>query len=343
MKKFSSLFDKKGKKTFIIAEIGNNHEGSLEVAKKLITQAKKCGVDAVKFQTFIPELFVSEEDKKRFLQLKKFQLTFKEFSILGKFSIKLGLNCFSAPQDLDSAKFLNKIQKFFKIASSDNDFYPLIKLVSSFNKTLMISTGLANIKTINRAKKIVFQTWKKQKKRNRKLILMHCVSNYPVESHEANLMAILTLKKKFKECLIGYSDHTVGNVAALSAVALGAKVIEKHFTLNKNYSNFRDHKLSADPSEMEDLVKNIRRLELMLGSGEKKLQNSEKKMLKFLRRKPVASRNLFKNKKIKAEDIKWIRLKRKINDISIKNTNIINKRPKINIYKNQIIFSKNLK
>lgn len=317
------MFKKNNKKIFIVAEIGNNHEGNLKIAKRLITEAKKCGVDAVKFQTFKPELFVSKYDKKKFNQLKKFQFSFKQFEILKKFSKKIGISFFSTPLDIESAKFLNRIQSVFKIASSDNNFYPLIELIASFNKPIIISTGLVDIKNIKKIVQIVFKIWKNYKKNiNRKLILMHCVSNYPVEPFEANLKAIETLKKKFNNCVIGYSDHTIGNTAAISAVALGARVIEKHFTLNKNYSNFRDHKLSANPKEMQNLVKDIRNLEKMLGNGKKVPQISEKKIIKFLRRKPVANRKIFKGEKIELKDIKWIRINNGISNLLFKKNKI---------------------
>ena len=196
------------KKIFITAEIGNNHEGNFQLAKKLIVEAKKCGVDAVKFQTFIPDLYVSNEDKTRIKRLKKFQFSQDQFKKLSQFCKKVGIIFFSTPFDLESAKFLNKIQNIFKISSSDNDFDLLIRCVAKFNKSLIISTGLAELGLIKRLKKIVFSEWKKlKKKKNRKLILMHCVTSYPVKDEEANLMVIQNLKKNFKKCIIGYSDH----------------------------------------------------------------------------------------------------------------------------------------
>ncbi len=231
------------KKTFIIAEIGNNHEGSLSRAKQLILAAKKCGVDAVKFQTYIPNLIVSPFETERFKKLKKFQLSLESFKKLAVFAKKNKILFFSTPLDLKSAIYLNKIQKIFKIASSDSNFFPLIRKISNFNKTILLSTGMTSLKEIIKSKNMIFKIWKKKKIKSKKLVIMHCVSSYPVIDKEANLLAINALKKNFKDCVIGYSDHTLGNTSCLAAVALGAKVIEKHFTLNKNFSNFRDHKL----------------------------------------------------------------------------------------------------
>ena len=149
------------KKIFIVAEIGNNHEGNFNIAKKLILEAKLCGADAVKFQTFIPEYFVSKSNQETFERLRKFQLTFNQFKKLAIYSKKIGIIFFSTPLDIKSAIFLNKIQKIFKIASGDNNFLPLIEAICKFNKTIFLSTGLANIKEITKVKNLIFNLWKK--------------------------------------------------------------------------------------------------------------------------------------------------------------------------------------
>lgn len=330
------------RKIFITAEIGNNHEGNFQLAKKLIVEAKKCGVDAVKFQTFIPDLYVSNEDKSRIKRLKKFWFSYDQFRKLSEFCKKVGIIFFSTPFDVESAKFLNKIQNIFKISSGDNDFDLLIETLAKFNKSLIISTGLADLNLIKKAKKIVHNEWKKiKKKQNRNLILMHCVTSYPVKDEEANLKVIQSLKKNFPDCVIGYSDHTIGSTASLAAVSLGAMYIEKHFTIDKNYSNFRDHKLSSDPKEMRELVLNIRRLEKLLGTDTKKIQKSEKYNLKAIRRKAVALHDINKGKKITKRDIKWVRASKGFTYNQMKK--IINKTTKKKIYKEQIIISNQLK
>ena len=330
----------------IIAEIGINHNGNLQEAIKIADKAIKSGADIIKHQTHV----VSDEMALSAKRVIPGNSTKSIYDIIEKCSLneedefKLMSYVKKKKKIFISTPFsraaVDRLVKFkvpgFKIGSGECNNYPLVEYIAKKNKPIILSTGMNDYQSIDKSVKIF-------KKFGLNFALMHCTNLYPTPNHLTRLECVKEMTKRYKSSVIGYSDHTVGNVAALSAVALGAKVIEKHFTLNKNYSNFRDHKLSADPSEMEDLVKNIRSLELMLGSGEKKLQNSEKKNLKLLRRRPVATRNLFKNKKIKVEDIKWIRTKSKINDSAIKNINIINKRSKINIYKNQIIFSKNLK
>lgn len=330
------MFNKK--KVFLIAEAGNNHEGDFKVAKKLISEAKKSGADAVKFQTFVPELFVSTQEKKRFNKLKKFRLSFEEFKKLSEYARSKKIIFFSTPLDSKSASFLNTIQNIFKIASSDSNYTILLNQISGFNKDIILSTGMTDINTVKKSKKLIFNNWKKTKKiKKNNLCLMHCVSSYPVPPNEANLNAIKTLIKNFGDCIIGYSDHTIGNQASLAAVTLGAKVIEKHFTLSKTFSKFRDHKLSATPEEFKKLANDIRILENMLGSGEKKIQNSEKIAFNYMRRSAVASKIIYKNKKIKSSDIKWIRTKGglKINFlnkiINKKTRKMIRKEDKINL------------
>ena len=296
------------KRTFIVAEAGNNHEGNFNLAKKLIFEAKQCGADAVKFQTIVPENFITKSNIKRYKQLKNFQLTFDQFKKLSDYSKKVGIVFFSTPSDIRSAQFLNKIQKIFKISSGDNNFLPLIKTIAEFNKSIFLSTGLADNEQIAKAKKLIINLWKKKAKNKKKLAILHCVSSYPVVKSEANLLAIKTLKNKFADCIIGYSDHTQGTLAPIAAVTLGAKIIEKHFTLNKSFSSFHDHKISANPKEMKKMINKIREIELMLGSGKKELQISEKKNLKFMRRSIVAKKDIPKGKVIKFADIDWLRL-----------------------------------
>lgn len=324
----------KKNKIIIVAEIGNNHEGSLKTAKLLMKEAKKCGVDAVKFQTFIPDLYVHKKDKKRFKQLKKFQLSFDDFEKLALFAKKLKITFFSTPFDLESASFLNKIQKVFKISSGDNNFIPLINHIAKFNKPIILSTGMSDIQMVRKSKNIIFNIWKKNKNNRKKLIIMHCVSSYPTESKEANLLAIKTLIKNFKDCTIGYSDHTKNILSAITSVSLGAKVIERHFTLSKNFSRFRDHKLSSDPKEMRQLVDSVRFVEKAMGTGKKKLQKSEKKIINFVRRGAVAYSNISKGKKIWKNNIKWVRVK---NGIKINNERkILGKTLKRNVKKDQV-------
>ena len=282
------------KKTFIIAEIGNNHEGSFNVACKLIKEAKKAGVDAVKFQTFKTEDFINPNDKKRFRKLKKFELSYEEFEKLSVIAKNNKLKFISTPLDINSAIFLNNIVDCFKIASGDNNYYDLIKTVLNFDKPTFISTGLLDFIEVKSLVKFI----KKIGFDFSKLSLFHCVSDYPVSYEEANLLSIKFLKDKLP-LTIGYSDHTIGKDASIIAASLGAKIIEKHFTLSNNFSKFRDHQISLNPQDMKQLVSSMRKTESMLGFEEKIIQNSEFKNLDSIRRSIYSANNLDKNSIIK--------------------------------------------
>ena len=292
-------------KTFIIAEIGNNHEGSYSLAEEMIGLAAEAGVDAVKFQTFRTELYTNPKNRERFEKLKKFELTFNEFEKLSFHANKIGLSFISTPFDIESAIFLGEFADALKISSGDNNFFPLIKTVSELGKPLIISTGLADIKLIKKIKKLVENTWI-QNKINQNLALLHCVTAYPVDPEYANLNAIKAMQNIF-DCTIGYSDHTLGKSASIAAVTLGAKIIEKHFTIDKNFSDFRDHQLSSDPKEMKELVESIRKVEIYFGDGQKKQQPPELKILSEVRRSIVAKKNLLEGDIIKEEDLNWVR------------------------------------
>ena len=297
MKNFNNL-----KKIFFIAEIGNNHEGSYHNALRLIDQAKKSGADAVKFQTFDTNYFVNKSDKKRFKRLKSFELTKSNFKKLSIYSKKKGLKFISTPLDLDSAKFLSKIVDVFKISSGDNNFYELIKFCASFKKPLIISTGMLNFIEI----KNILKMLNKIKFPKNKLAFLHCVSDYPVEDKEANLLSIRYLRDSL-QVTIGYSDHIIGCESCLIAASYGAKIIEKHFTLNNNFSNFRDHKISLNPKNMKEMISSTRRVENMIGKYEKKISNNEKKNYSSMRRSIYFDKKLSKGTIIRRKHLKIVR------------------------------------
>ena len=297
---------KKNKK-FIVAEVGNNHEGSISNAYKLIEEAKNAGVDAVKFQTYnVKKYYSSDSDIKRIKKLEKFELSHESLIKLSKYAKKLGLIFFSTPFDIESAIFLNKLQNIFKISSGDNDFYNLIKKVLSFNKPIIISTGMLNYKEIKKLYNFI-----NNNKFKNQICFLHCVSSYPAPIKELNLNSIVYLKEKFPDCIIGYSDHSDSIESCVLSAYLGAEVIEKHFTLDKNFSSFRDHKLSASPAEMKKLVNIIRNLELMLGKKNKKIQKSETFNLAGSRRSIASNKNLQKNSIIKSSDLIFVRPRNK--------------------------------
>ena len=293
----------KFKKTFIIAEIGNNHEGSFLIAKKLIKEAAKCGVDAVKFQTYKTEDYVSNLDKKRFRRLKKFELTENNFIKLSKIAKNYGLKFISTPFDLKSAIFLNNIVDYFKISSGDNNYIQLIDKVLSFNKTTFISTGLLTKKEILKLKSHIFKKFQKKK-----IWFFHCVSSYPVNPIDANLNFIKTMVKHLGKN-VGYSDHTVGFIAPLLAICFGAKIIEKHFTLDNNFSNFRDHKLSLNPKDLKKMVDEIRNAEKMIKENHLKISKGEAFNIKSMRRGIYSKVNKKINEKLNIQDLRFVRPK----------------------------------
>ncbi len=292
------------KRLLVVAEIGNNHEGSFEVAKELVRKAAECGVDAVKFQVFRTEYFVSRSNIERFNKLKSFELSYSQFEQLAKLAHSLGLLFISTPLDLQSSEFLENIVDVYKIASGDNNFYALINKVARTNKPLIISTGLSDINQVQRTVDFVRETCRISIEE--KLALLHCVATYPVPIDQANLLAIKFLSDK-TGLTVGYSDHTIGIDASLLAVAFGARIVEKHFTLDHNYSSFRDHQLSADPEEMKTLVQKIRSASLMLGSYDKTIQKCEEPNIQAIRRSIVASKDLKEGQILDLSDLAWTR------------------------------------
>ncbi|MHA1492197.1 MAG: N-acetylneuraminate synthase family protein [Promethearchaeota archaeon] len=326
------------KEIIVIAEIGNNHEGNYALAKKMIGLAAQAGAGAVKFQTIIPEKLISSLQKERIKQLKRFQLTYDEFKKLSNVAKKKNILFLSTPFDIESAKFLEPLVSAYKIASGDNNFYPMIEVIAKTGKPIIMSTGLMEFKEIKKSIDFINKIWKKNGIKQ-DLAILHCVAAYPTPLDQANLLSIKQLQGL--NVTVGYSDHTLGIQAATLAVALGARIIEKHFTIDKNYSNFHDHQLSADPKEMKLLIENIKIAQKLLGQDKKKIQNSEKDNLSALRRSIVAKRDLIKNEIISKEDITWTRPG---GGISPGQENlVIGKRTKQNIKKGAMVLSKIIK
>jgi len=324
------------KKCFIIAEIGNNHEGSFNIACKLIKKAKDAGVDAVKFQTYETKNFINKFDTDRFDRFEKFKLTKEEFYKLSVLAKKYNLKFISTPFDINSAIFLSKIVDLFKISSGDNNYFQLIEKILKFNMNTIISTGLLDYRGITNLYKFII----KKKFDLTKLGLLHCVSSYPTPDNEANLLSINFLRKKFI-ATIGYSDHTIGEKACLVATVLGARIIEKHFTLDNNYSGFRDHKISLNPINMKYLVDSIKSIENMLGQEKKIIQKSEKKNIFSMRRSIYSSRFIPKNSKINLKDILITRPFSSLEPNEIKK--IIGKINKKNIPGDKLLYLKDFK
>lgn len=292
-------------KVLVVAEIGNNHEGDFKVAQELVRRAAESGAHAVKFQTFQTRYFVGRQDPARYARLQGFELSYARFAELAALAKSLGLLFISTPLDLESARFLGAHVDSYKVASGDNDFYPLMEHIAGTGKPVIISTGMSDMEQVTAAKACVETVWR-SRGITQSLAILHCVSSYPAPPAEINLAVLPRLAAELG-CTIGYSDHTDGIEASVLAVALGARIIEKHFTLDKHYSDFRDHQLSADPAEMKRLVAEIARAETLLGRPEKRLQPCEEAVAKVARRSIAAVRDLPAGHVITREDLMWIR------------------------------------
>ena len=274
---------------YFIAEAGINHNGNFKIAKKLISAAKESGADAVKFQTFNANDITTEKSI-YFKLLKNLELEDHEFLELSDFAKSEKITFLSTPFSDNAVKLLTKIKMpAYKIASGDLTDYPLLKNISKKGKPIILSTGMANLDEIKDAVKVI-------ESNNKKIIILHSVSGYPYPIQEANLKSIQTLSNSFNYP-IGFSDNGNNELVSLMAVALGAKVIEKHFTLNKKMKG-PDQLISSTPNEFSKLIKQSREFELMLGDGLKKCQKSEIQTRKNARRSLIALHDICKGEKI---------------------------------------------
>ncbi len=337
---------KKINQVFVIAEAGVNHNGKLKNAYKLIDIAKKAGADAVKFQTFLPgELtgnfalnpnYIKNNKSfklKRSELTKKLALSFDKFKKLKKYCQKRKIIFISTPDGTKSLNFLVNSLKvsFIKISSTELTNIKFIKQIAKKNKTTLLSTGIGNINDVNRAVKAI-------KKYNKKIVLMQCTSEYPAPLKELNLKVLNTYIKKFK-CPVGLSDHSTGFEAAIASVALGAKFIEKHFTISKKMVG-PDHKASLSPQELSNFVQLIRNTEKALGSANKRITKSESKNIYSIRRGLVAKTFIMKGTILKKSLIDFKRPFKQFHPYQL--NKVIGKKTKKNIFKDQPISSKNI-
>ncbi|MBZ0156310.1 MAG: N-acetylneuraminate synthase family protein [Alphaproteobacteria bacterium] len=270
---------------FIIAEIGANHEGNFDDAVRLIRAAKEAGADAVKFQTYRADRIVAWTETQRFQHFRRLELTDDEFRRLAAIAEQEDIIFLSTPFDLQSADLLDSLVPAFKIASGDLTYHPLLRHVASKGKPVLLSTGMADEEEIESALRVI------ENEGNREVVLLHCVSSYPTPPEEANLRAIKSLAERFGRPS-GYSDHTLGILACVASAALGARVIEKHFTLDKTRATFRDHQLSADPDDLKALVTQVREVEKILGNGALAPGKTEEGNVSSMRRSIAALVNI---------------------------------------------------
>lgn len=287
------------KKVYIIAEAGVNHNGDIDLAKELITKGAEAGVDAVKFQTFKAETLVTKKAKKaeyqventkdsndsQYEMIKKLELDYKVHEELKAFAESKGVEFLSSAFDLDSIDLLEKLgMRFFKVPSGEITNYPYLKNIAKKGKPVILSTGMSNLGDIERALEVLKNNGAKS------VSVLHCNTEYPTPIEDVNLSAMNTIQSAFN-VEVGYSDHTLGIEVPIAAVALGARIIEKHFTLDKSMEG-PDHVASLEPDELKTMVTSIRNIEKSLGDGLKLPTSSEKKNMPIARKSIVAKTNI---------------------------------------------------
>lgn len=296
-------------KVFIIAEAGVNHNGSLEIAKKLIDSAVDAGADAVKFQTFKTENIVCKNAGKaeyqknttdaaenQFDMLKKLELTEEMHEEIMQYCEKSGIQFLSTPFDLDSIDYLEGLGiTMMKVPSGEITNYPYLKKIGQTKKPVIISTGMSELEEVEAAIKVLRDNGSEE------ITVLHCNTEYPTPYKDVNLKAILSLKEKLN-LKVGYSDHTLGIEIPIAAVAIGAEVVEKHFTLDKKMEG-PDHKASLEPHELKAMVQAIRNVEHALGTGVKIPSPSEKKNITVARKSIVAKQKIAKGEVFTEENL----------------------------------------
>ncbi len=294
----------KGKPAFIVAEAGDNHNGKPALALRLVAAAKEAGADAVKFQTFVAEELVTKsaakapyqnenepESKTQFEMLKELELNEKDFEDIKTACKQQGILFLSSPFDEPSVELLDRLGvTAYKIPSGEITNFPLLELIASKRRPVILSTGMSTLEEVREAVGVLRESGTKG------LVLLHCTSNYPASFESLNLRAMATLEKEFG-VPVGYSDHSLGIEASVAAAALGACMIEKHLTLDKTLPG-PDHKASLEPGEFAEMVSAIRKVEKALGDGRKVPHPSEEAVRDVARKSIVARVNIPKGTKI---------------------------------------------
>jgi N-acetylneuraminate synthase/N,N'-diacetyllegionaminate synthase len=290
---------------FIIAEAGVNHNGELKLAKKLVDAAKEAGADAIKFQTFKAENLVTKDANPAYYaqknlqnqkisqqeMIKKYELNYKQFNEIKKYCDSKNIIFLSSPHSFDAIDFLEKLVPAFKFGSGDLTNIPALRYTAKKQKPIILGTGMATLEEVE------FAVNEIKAQKNDKIVLLHCTTNYPCPLDEVNLFAMQTMKDEIGS-IVGFSDHTLGPFACIIAVAMGAKVIEKHITLDRKMPG-PDHKASIEPDELKDLIKEIRLVEKVLGSAEKKPTKSEEKIKNQVRKSIISNKKISKGETIK--------------------------------------------
>lgn len=303
-------------KVLIIAEAGVNHNGSLDIAKRLVDEAADAGVDIVKFQTFKAEKLVSKSakqaeyqqrnmgktDDSQYSMLKKLELSPLQHEELIDYCREKGIRFFSTAFDMDSIEYLHSLNLgLWKIPSGEITNYPYLRKIAQYGEPVILSTGMCELSDIEAAIQILLSHGLQKNQ----ITVLHCNTEYPTPMRDVNLKAMLEIAEKFGVA-VGYSDHTEGIEVPIAAVALGATVIEKHFTLDKNMEG-PDHKASLEPQDLRAMVKAIRNIEQALGSGHKVISASERKNIEIARKSIVAACPIRKGDLLTDENLRVMR------------------------------------
>lgn len=283
----------------VVAEIGNNHEGDVDVAIELTRAAAAAGAHAVKFQAIDPPRLVRPTETARLEQLNRFRFSPEQYALLRDEARSLGIAFMCTPFDLDVVGWLAPLVDAFKIASGDNDFTALIAAAADTGRPVIVSGGMTDLAGMAAARDLV-------EGRGAEFAALHCVSAYPTEPEHAALATIPALAAGLG-VTVGYSDHTLGIDACVLAVALGARILEKHFTLRHDYSAFRDHQLSADPAELAQLTQRVQEAETLIGAPRQGVLPAEEPVSSAARRSIVAARDLRAGHVLSADDLTWLR------------------------------------
>lgn len=297
------------RKTFIIAEAGVNHNGKIDLAMQLVDKAAEAGADCVKFQTFITENEMVKDAEKaeyqknstgdtenEFEMVKKLELSFEEFRQIKAYCEQKNILFLSTPFDLDSIDFLESLDIFcWKIPSGEITNLPYLVKIAKTNRDIIMSTGMCELDEVRQAVRILKENGAGN------ITLLHCNTEYPTPYGDVNLLAMDTLHREL-QLETGYSDHTLGIEVPIAAVARGAAVIEKHFTLNRNMEG-PDHKASLEPHELKQMIAGIRNIELALGCGEKAPSSSEKKNITVARKSIVAKKTIRKGERFTEDNL----------------------------------------
>ena len=300
------------KHTIIIAEAGVNHNGSIELAKQLVDKAVEAGVDYIKFQTFKAAKLVTKaakqaeyqqrnigkEDDSQYQMLKKLELSPEDHEVLIAYCQEKGIKFFSTAFDFDSIEYLHSLNLgLWKIPSGEITNYPYLKKIAQFGEPIILSTGMCEMEDISAAMNVLLKNGVKREQ----ITILHCNTEYPTPFEDVNLRAMQEIKDEF-QVNVGYSDHTRGIEIPIAAVALGAQIIEKHFTLDRNMEG-PDHKASLEPTELKAMVTAIRHIEQALGSGNKTASASERKNIAIARKSIIAAHIIKKGELLTEENL----------------------------------------